>query len=164
MKKSASISKGSIIEFIFAIAIPLGIGALSSFLTRDTMEIYQQLKQPPFAPPGWVFPIIWTVLFILMGIASYRIYLKGTENPDVKNALAFYGLQLIVNFFWTIIFFRLGQRGLAFIWLLILWILIAITTIRFYKINRIAGYLMIPYILWVSFAGVLNYFIWQLNR
>ena len=164
MKKTHSTKKGSLLGFIIAIAIPLAVGALSSFLTSDTMKIFQQLKKPDFAPPGWIFPIVWTILFILMGIASYRVYLKGIEHPDVKNALRFYIVQLIVNFFWTIIFFGFGQRGLALIWLIVLWILIVITTIKFYKLDKIAGYLMIPYILWVSFAGVLNYSIWMLNR
>ncbi|QHI73623.1 TspO/MBR family protein [Aminipila terrae] len=128
------------------------------------MAKFQQLNKPDFAPPGSIFPIVWTILFILMGIASYRIYLKGTENQNVKSALIFYAVQLIVNFFWSILFFGFGMRGLAFIWLIILWILIVITTVKFYKIDKTAGYLMIPYILWVSFAGVLNYSVWMLNR
>lgn len=164
MRNTYLTKKGSILGLIIAIAIPLAVGALSAFLTSDTMEKFQQLNKPDFAPSGSIFPIVWTILFILMGIASYRIYLKGIENQEVKNALIFYMIQLIVNFFWSIIFFGLGMRGLAFIWLIILWILIAITTVKFYKIDKIAGYLMIPYILWVSFAGVLNYSVWMLNR
>lgn len=164
MIESCSNGEFSLFKFIVAISVPLAVGTLSSFFTRNTMKIYQQLKQPAVAPPGWIFPIVWTILFILMGIASYRIYLKGTQSPEVKNALTFYAAQLAVNFFWTIIFFGIGKRGLAFIWLIILWILIVITKVKFYKIDKVSGYLMIPYILWVSFAGFLNYFIWSLNR
>ncbi|MEW9122732.1 MAG: TspO/MBR family protein [Thermotaleaceae bacterium] len=164
MRKSDVQNKKSILGIIIAIGIALAVGGLSSFLTRNTMEIYQQLKQPAFAPPGWVFPIVWTVLFVLMGIASYRVYLKGIEKTEVQNALMLYGLQLTANFFWTIIFFRWGLRGFAFIWLIFLWILIILTTMKFYKLDKVAAYLMVPYILWVSFAGLLNYSIWQLNR
>lgn len=164
MRKTCLTKKGSIFGLIIAIGIPLAVGALSAFLTSDTMVKFQQLNKPDFAPSGSIFPIVWTLLYILMGIASYRFYLKGIENQEVKSALIFYILQLIFNFFWSIIFFGLGMRGLAFIWLIILWILIVITTVKFYKLDKIAGYLMIPYILWVSFAGVLNYSVWMLNR
>lgn len=164
MRKTYLTKKGSIWGLIIAIAIPLAVGALSAFLTSDTMVKFQQLNMPDFAPSGSIFPIVWTLLYILMGIASYRIYLKGIENQEVKSALIFYILQLIFNFFWSIIFFGLGMRGFAFIWLIILWNLIVITTVKFYKLDKIAGYLMIPYILWVSFAGVLNYSVWMLNR
>lgn len=164
MRKTYLTKKGSIWGLIIAIVIPLAVGAISAFLTSDTMVKFQQLNKPDFAPSGSIFPIVWTLLYILMGIASYRIYLKGTENQEVKSALLFYVIQLIFNFLWSIIFFGLGMRGLAFIWLIILWILIAITTVKFFKLDKIAGYLMIPYILWVSFAGVLNYSVWMLNR
>lgn len=164
MKRVMSTNKVNIITFIIAIAIPLSVGFLSSYLTKDTMEQYQQLVQPEFAPPGWIFPIVWTILFVLMGVSSYIVYNEGIENSNVRNALLFYGIQLIVNFFWTIIFFGFELRGFAFIWLILLLVLIIITTVKFYRINKIAAYLMIPYIIWVSFAGVLNYVIWQLNK
>lgn len=164
MKKDMGSNKFNLIKLIIAIAIPLSVGSFSSFLTSDTMQQYQKLEQPSFAPPGWIFPVVWTILFILMGIASYRVYNKGLQNPDVKSALVFYVAQLSVNFFWTIFFFGFGWRGFAFLWLILLWILIIITTVKFYKIDKVAGYLLIPYLLWVSFAGLLNYSIWQLNR
>ncbi len=149
---------------IISILLAEGVGLLSSFFTRNTMQEYQQLIRPSFSPPGWVFPVVWSILFLLMGIASYRVYEKGIERDDVKSALLFYGIQLVFNFFWPILFFGLGLQGFAFLWLIILWVLILITTVKFYNIDKIAGYLMIPYILWVSFAGALNYAIWQLNR
>ena len=146
------------------ITIAEGVGIISALLTKGTMEKYKDLTQPSFSPPGWVFPIAWSLLFLLMGIASYRIYRIGMEKANVKNALVFYGAQLVFNFFWTIIFFGFGLRGFAFLWILILLSLIIIATVRFHRIDKTAAYLMIPYILWVSFASVLNYSIWQLNK
>ncbi|TCK98122.1 TspO/MBR related protein [Natranaerovirga hydrolytica] len=155
--------KENIIKLILFILAPLLVGALSSYLTQDTMVRYQNLNQPAFAPPGWIFPIVWTLLYIMMGVASFIVYMYGFHNKDVKKSLIFYDLQLIFNFFWSIIFFRWELRGFALLWLIILLALIIITTINFYKVNKYASYLMIPYILWVCFAGILNYAVWQLN-
>ncbi|MCT4618102.1 MAG: tryptophan-rich sensory protein [Marinisporobacter sp.] len=151
----------ALIVFIF---IPQLVGILSGFLTRGSSDAYQNLIQPSFAPPGWVFPIVWVILYLLMGIASYRIWMLGGEKKEVKNALFYYGLQLVFNFFWSILFFGVGLRGLAFIELLVLFVLIIITTMKFYRLDKTAGYLMIPYILWVAFAAILNFSIWQLNK
>ncbi|AKL96169.1 TspO/MBR family protein [Clostridium aceticum] len=164
MNKSQLLHNGSIIKMLISIAIAQGVGIASSLLTQNTREQYQNLIQPSFAPPGWVFPVVWTILFILMGIAAYRIYSLAFKDPQVKSALLFYVAQLFVNFFWTIIFFRFEQRGFALVWLILLWVLIIITTVKFYRLDKVAGYLMIPYILWASFAGLLNYSVWQLNK
>ncbi len=148
-------------ELIIAILIPLAVGGLSAFLTKDSMSTFETVTKPPLSPPGWLFPVVWTVLYILMGIASYLIY---TSNSfDRKRALIFYGAQLAVNFFWSIIFFNLNAYLFAFIWLLLLWALILITLVKFYRINENAGLLLIPYIVWVSFAGYLNFGIFLLN-
>lgn len=147
-------------KLILCIAIPLVIGGVSALLTRGGMETFQALNKPVLSPPGWLFPVAWTVLYILMGIASYLVFTSGKPN---KLALALYGVQLIFNFFWPIIFFGLERYLFAFIWLILLWILILLTTISFYKISKPAGYLMIPYLLWVAFAGYLNLFIYLLN-
>lgn len=149
---------------IISVIIPLAIGFISSFLVGDSYEIFQELNKPSYTPPGWVFAPVWTILYTLMGIASYRIWMYGTENRGVRGALFTYGVQLILNFLWTIIFFGLQLRGLALIEIIILLIFIIITTIRFYRIDKTAGYLLIPYILWVSFAAILNFSIWRLNR
>ncbi|WP_129599785.1 TspO/MBR family protein [Anaerophilus nitritogenes] len=154
----------NIFALIVCILIPELVGVLSAFLTKDSYMEYQNLIRPDFSPPGWVFPIAWTILYFFMGIASYRIFMLGVENPKVKNALLFYGLQLFFNFFWPILFFGLGLRGFAFLELIVLWILILITFCKFYKLDAWAGYLLIPYIIWVAFAGVLNFFIWKLNQ
>ncbi len=149
-------------QLILALAIPLAVGGASAFLTKDSMETFQNLNQPPLSPPGWLFPIVWTILFILMGIASYLVS-RSPEDTEKKKALFVYGLQLVVNFFWSIIFFNLGRYLLSFIWLLLLWVLILITILDFKKFSKTAAYLLIPYILWVTFAGYLNLGIYLLN-
>jgi tryptophan-rich sensory protein len=156
--------KRNLFALIVSIFIPQLVGILSGFLTRGSSDMYRDLIQPSFAPPAWFFPIAWVILYLLMGIASYRIWMLGAEKKEVKNALFYYGLQLVFNFFWSILFFGVGLRGLAFIELLVLLVLIIITTVKFYRLDKTAGYLMIPYILWVAFAAILNFSIWQLNK
>ncbi len=164
MKIVGGIFKGSVLPLAISILISEGVGALSALFSMGTMEKYQMLNQAPFSPPGWIFPIVWSILYLFMGIASYLVYSSGEDKKEVKSALSFYALQLIFNFFWTILFFRFELRGFAFLWIIALLILVIITTVKFYKINKTAGYLMIPYVLWVSFASYLNFAIWQLNK
>ena len=118
------------------------------------------LQKPTFAPPGFLFPVVWTILYVLMGIASYLVLTSGKLTG---NALIVYGIQLVFNFFWSILFFNLGLCMFAFLWLVLLWLLILLTTVLFYQILKPAGYLMIPYLLWVTFAGYLNLGICLLN-
>ena len=127
------------------------------------MKAFESLNQPPLSPPGWLFPIVWTILYILMGIASYLVFFTETEENKFR-ALAVYVLQLIVNFFWPIFFFGFELYFFAFLWLLLLWILILWTIREFRKINEMAAVLLLPYLLWVTFAGYLNFGIWWLNR
>ena len=124
------------------------------------METFQSLNKPALSPPGWLFPVVWTVLYILMGIASYLVLTSGQPN---RAALTVYGIQLVFNFFWSIIFFNLESYLFAFIWLVFLWILIFTNMILFYRISKPAGYLLLPYLLWVTFAGYLNFCIYLLN-
>lgn len=145
---------------VLCIALPLAVGGLSALLTMNGMKTFETLNKPALAPPGWLFPVAWTILYILMGIASYLVITSGKPN---KAALTAYGLQLVFNFFWSIIFFNFEQYLFAFVWLVILWLLILITTFQFYNISEPAGYLMIPYLLWVTFAGYLNLSIYRLN-
>lgn len=147
-------------KLIICIAIPLGVGILSALLSGGGMETFEMLRKPSLSPPGWLFPVVWTALYILMGIASYLVLTSGKPS---KTALTFYGIQLIFNFFWSIIFFGMGAYLFAFVWLVILWLLIIITAVLFYRISKPAGYLMLPYILWVTFAGYLNLSIYLLN-
>lgn len=161
MKKE---TKRSILTFIIAIIIPLFIGGLSAFLTRDNMNIYDEINTPPLSPPGILFPVVWTVLYILMGVSSGLIWLKRGENKEkAENALLIYAVSLVFNFIWSIIFFNFRLFLLSFIWLVVLLILIILTTIKYKKILPIAAFLQIPYILWVSFAGYLNFGIYLLN-
>lgn len=151
--------------YVISILIPLAVGGLAAWLTMDSMDVYARINQPPLAPPGWLFPIVWGILYVLMGISSALVFLDKTASPEEKSsALKVYGLQLIVNFFWSIIFFNMQNYLFAFIWLLLLWVLIIIMIVRFARIKPIAGYLQIPYLLWVTFAGYLNLMIYLLNR
>ena len=149
-------------SLIICILIPLGVGALSALLSGNIMNNYQSMAQPPLSPPGWIFPIVWAILYILMGISSWLIY--TSDSFYRKSALQVYALQLVVNFFWTIIFFNLQMYLFAFIWLLFLLVLIIVMIIAFYRINKTAAYLLIPYLLWVCFAGYLNFGVYLLNK
>ena len=151
-------------QLILCLAVPIGIGGLSALLTRDSMEAFEALRQPPLSPPGWIFPVVWGLLYLMMGVASYLVLVSQSPIPDIRRALWFYAAQLVVNFFWSIIFFNLGRYLLAFVWLVLLWVLILITTALFRRISRPAGRLMLPYLLWVTFAGYLNLAIYFLNR
>ena len=113
------------------------------------MEQFQQLNKPPLTPPGWLFPVVWTILFLMMGLASYLVWRSNSPRHAVRGALALYGVQLGFNF--------------AFFWLVILWVLIAATALRFYRLSKTAGYLMVPYLLWVAFAGYLNFGVYLMN-
>lgn len=147
--------------YVISIAIALTVGGLSAFFTKDTMMIYQEINQPLLSPPPFIFPIVWTILFILMGISSAIIHNKNTSNT--KKSLIIYVAQLIVNFFWSIIFFNLRNYLFAFLWLILLWILILLMIYNFYKVSKVAAYLQIPYLLWVTFALYLNFMIYILN-
>ncbi len=150
------------LPYLVSVAIALSVGGLAGFLTRGGMAAYAALAQPPLAPPGWLFPPVWTVLYLLMGVAAARVYVAKT--PCTVRALTLYGAQLIVNFFWPFLFFNLEARFFAFLWLLLLFALVVLTTIHFYRISKKAGYLMLPYLLWLLFAGYLNFFTYLLNR
>ncbi len=143
-------------------AIPLAVGGLATLLSGG-MDTYQVMNQPPLSPPGWVFPLVWTALYIAMGEASYRVLTSGADKGKIKNALIAYGIQLFLNFLWPLFFFG-GQMYLtAFLLLIALWIAIFITTRQFSKIDETAGDLMLPYLLWVTFAGYLNLGVFLLN-
>lgn len=150
-------------ELAISILIPLAVGAVSSFLTRSSMMVFQSLNKPPLSPPGWLFPVVWTVLYILMGIASYIIYRQGEEKIEVKEALRIYAVQLVFNFFWSIFFFRFEWYLFSFLWLVVLWMLILVMILRFWKISPTAAYMLLPYLIWVTFAGYLNLGIYMLN-
>jgi translocator protein len=156
--------KKNILALIISIIIAEGSGALSGYLAMSNSQTYQSLIKPYFTPPSWVFSVVWPVLYLLLPIASYRIWLKGRGELDSRKAFILYGIQLILNFMWSIIFFRWRLIGLAFFELMLLIIFILLTTFEFFRLDKCAGILMIPYIIWVSFAGVLNFTFWMLNN
>ncbi len=146
-----------------ALAIPLVVGGLSALVTRREMEAFSQLNQPPLSPPSWLFPIVWTILFLLMGLASYLVITGDAPDGVIRRALTVYGIQLGVNFLWSILFFNLKWYLFAFCWLVLLWGLILVTMLLFFPIRKAAGWLLVPYFLWVTFAGYLNFGIFLLN-
>ena len=150
-------------RLLFCLALPLAVGGLSAWLTQSGMETFEALQKPPLSPPGWVFPIVWSILFLMMGLASYLVWVSGGPAYGVRTALGIYLLQLAVNFFWSILFFGQGWYWFSFFWLLLLWVLILATLWQFYRISKAAGWLLVPYLLWVSFAGYLNLMIAILN-
>lgn len=151
--------------YVISILIALAVGGLSSLLTKGNMDVYNHINKPPLAPPMIVFPIVWGILFVLMGISSAIVYKKGAElGESTGEALRVYALQLIVNFFWSIIFFNMQAYFFAFIWLLVLLALIIIMIVKFAKFSPAAAWLQVPYALWVTFAGYLTLMIYLLNR
>ena len=147
-------------KLILCIAIPLAVGGLAALSTRNSMEVFQSINKPALAPPAWLFPVAWTILYILMGIASYLVLVSDKRR---QIALDIYGVQLAFNYLWPIFFFTLQAYLFSFIWLVLLWLLILTTAVMFYRISKPTGYLMLPYLLWVAFAGYLNLAIYLLN-
>ena len=150
-------------EFAIAVLLPVAVGTVAAYLTRGAQAVFGMMNKPPLSPPAWLFPVVWTILYVLMGIASYLVYQQGSERKDVKEALKIYLIQLAFNFFWSIFFFNLEWYLFSFIWLVALWGLILVTILKFNKISKPAAYLMIPYLIWVTFAGYLNLAIYMLN-
>lgn len=149
--------------FLIFTAIPLIVGIVAGLLTRGSMETFSQLNKPPLSPPGILFPIVWTILYTLMGIASYLVYTLDKSKEDIYNALRVYFFQLAVNFLWSIFFFNFEWYIFSFFWLVFLWVLILYTIRLFYPLSNAAAYLLVPYLLWVTFAGYLNLGIAALN-
>ena len=146
------------------ILIPLVVGAVSAFLSSDAMMAFDLLNKPALSPPAWLFPVVWTILYTLMGISSYLVLVSDADREEIQNALKIYALQLVVNFLWPTFFFNFQWYLFAFVWLILLWVLVFIMIWRFKDVSKLAAYLNIPYILWLTLAGYLNFSIWLLNR
>ncbi len=139
-------------------------GIIGSFFTVASISNwYLTLNKPTFNPPNWIFSPVWVALFALMGISFYLIWNKGIKSRQSKIAVMLFGVQLLLNIVWSILFFGLRSPLLAFIEIIFLWIAILLTIVYFYRISKTASYLLIPYLVWVSFAGVLNFFLFYLN-
>ena len=163
------ISVKEIKNFLISVLIPLVVGYVSNLISNllsgeSAPTYYSQLIKPGFAPPSYVFPIVWTVLFILMGISAYMVMRKGSELPKVSDAMFYYKLQLGLVFLWSILFFGLDLRLTALIDLIILIIVVVVMISKFYKVDKRAAYLNIPYLIWLFYALFLNYFIWIINK
>lgn len=156
--------KRNIPALIISIIISVGLGALSGYLGMFHNKTYEGLIKPNFTPPSWVFGVVWPILYILMATAAYRVWLKSKSETNSIGALILYGIQLLLNFIWSILFFRLRLIGLSFIELMLMLVFILLTTFAFFKQDKLAGLLMLPYIAWVCFAGVLDYTFWMLNN
>jgi translocator protein len=155
----------NILKLIVAIAVPLSIGALGSYFTiPEINDWYQTINKPAWNPPNWIFGPVWTSLYLLMGISLYLVWKSNTTDGTKTLAVSFFIIQLGLNFFWTIIFFNLHQTGWAVVEIMLLWVFILFTIFSFSSIHKAAPWLLVPYICWVSFAMILNYSIWQLNK
>ncbi len=152
------------LKLIISIALCQMAGFVGAIFTSSSIPTwYAGLNKPSFNPPNWIFGPVWTILFLMMGISFYIIWNLGIDKKDVKAALIIFGVQLLINILWSVIFFGMQSPFYAFIEIIILWIAILFTIIKFYNLSPVAAYLLIPYILWVSFAAVLNFSIWRLN-
>ena len=156
--------KFSPLAFIIALAIPIAVGAIGGLFTAHSVKTwYLGINKPAFNPPSWLFSPVWTTIFILIGISSYLVWQKRDQITHKPRTIAVYAMQLLLNLMWSFIFFYARRIDLALFEIVILFIMILINTSVFYKIDKRAGLLFVPYILWVAFASVLNYSIFMLN-
>jgi tryptophan-rich sensory protein len=154
-----------VVGLIVAILISQAAGGIGSIATVSSVSTwYAELEKPWFNPPSWVFGPVWGLLYTLMGVAAWLVWRKGAANPLVRTALVLFAVQLVLNALWSWLFFGARLPFVAFVELVVLWAAIIVTTIWFFRVSTPAGVLMIPYILWVSFAAVLNFHIWWLNK
>lgn len=146
------------------VAIPLIVGGVSALLTKNSMEMFEMIAKPPLSPPGWLFPVAWTILYVAMGISSYMILTSDASPEEITDAIRLYAYQLLVNFLWPTFFFNFQWYFFALMWLVLLWILVFLVIRKFAAINKWAAYLNVPYLVWLTFAAYLNAGIWWLNR
>lgn len=155
MKNEAG-KKVRVFALIAALLIPLLVGGFSALLTAEDMKLYETMNRPPLAPPGWVFPIAWTILYALMGLASYYVYSSDADPERKRKALLFYAAQLAMNLLWSTLFFSYQRYMISLIWLLAMWVVILVCAVRFYRIRHAAGLMMGVLFLWTTFAAYLN--------
>lgn len=143
-------------RFYLALFTPLIIGMISAAISARGMVAYGNMEKPPLSPPAWLFSVAWTILYLMMGLASYFVLASETDQKIKYSSLLLYGIQLVMNFFWSIIFFKWEMYFGAFIWLILMLILVIICAIKFHRARKVAGYLLIPYVIWLTFAAYLN--------
>lgn len=152
------------LKLFISVIICMAIGGISGYFTSSEITTwYVTLNKPSFNPPNWIFAPVWTTLYFLMGISFWLIWKSNAQKTIKNKAITFFIIQLVLNFFWSIIFFNLHQLGFALAEILLMWIFIVLTIISFYPISKTAAYLLFPYLLWVSFASILTFSIWKLN-
>ncbi len=151
-------------KLVVSILIPVLVGAISGYFTSSGVNGWYAIASKPwFNPPNWIFAPVWSMLYVLMGIAFFLVWKSGAPKDIKQTAIILFAVQLVLNFFWSIIFFKMQQPGWAFAEIILMWVMILLTILWFGKINSAAAWLLVPYISWVSFASVLNYSIWRLN-
>ncbi len=155
----------NLVALIIALAAPLVIGGLSSISTISSIPTwYRGLSKPPWNPPDWAFGPAWTALYILMGVASWLVWRYGWDNRSVRVALRVFAVQLLLNGIWSVLFFGLRSPGIALVEIGVLWCMILATVVLFARRDLLAGAILVPYLLWVTFASALNWEVWSLNR
>lgn len=165
MYKNSLSTASNVIGFLVFVLVSEAAGAIGAIYTTPAIKTwYVGLTKPSFNPPNWLFGPVWTTLFLIMGIGAFLVWRHGLSNKGVKLALMLFIIQLALNIMWSVIFFGLHAPLAAFIEIIVLWLMIAATAVYFYKVSVPAGVLMLPYILWVGFAAVLNFSIYALNK
>jgi benzodiazapine receptor len=160
----AAVKTRDVVVLVISILICQCAGFVGSFFTRPSIPAwYTTLERPVFTPPNWIFSPVWITLFLLMGISLFLIWRRGLAGKKVRVALSFFGVQLLLNILWSVLFFGLRSPLAGFIDIVVLWVAIVLTIFYFFKISKVAAILLLPYIVWVSFASALNFFIWRLN-
>lgn len=156
--------KGNWKVYAIWIGIAEAVGFLSGWLSREGMRVYSEtVTQPPLSPPMWLFPVVWVILYALMGISAARIWM-APESDLRRRGLNLFVAQLVVNFFWSLIYFNLQAFGFAFVWLILLWVLVAWMIWTFHQVEPLAAWLQVPYLIWLTFAAYLNFAVWVMNR
>ena len=151
-------------KLIISLVIPLAVGGLSALVTGGSMDIYGEVTQPPLSPPGWVFPVVWSILYVLMGVSLYLVWASDAPKEQKAAAFVVFGINLLLNFLWSPIFFAARGFLAAFVVLVLLWLSVIGVIIAFSRIKKAAGLLQLPYLLWVTFAGYLNLGVYLLNK
>ncbi len=151
-------------KLIISLVIPLAVGGLSALVTGGSMDIYGEVTQPPLSPPGWVFPVVWSILYALMGVSLYLVWASDAPKEQKAAAVVVFGISLLLNFLWSPIFFAARGFLAAFVVLVLLWLSVIGVIIAFSRIKKAAGLLQLPYLLWVTFAGYLNLGVYLLNK
>ena len=157
-------NKSSLLSLFIIILFTEAVLILSAYLGVFKIETYSNLIKPSFAPPMWVYAIIWPLVYLIMAFAAYRIWMLKKQEEYIGRAVKLYFIQLFLNFIWIILFLRFRLVGLAFLELMLLIVFVMLTTFEFFRINKFSGLVMVPYIIWLCFTGVLNFAFWMLNN